>query len=59
LASRPARVYLEVAPAADRVLDALPHATRACIDQQVTTTALNLHTTDDRKRKAAAKLRLV
>jgi hypothetical protein len=48
-----------VAPAADRVLDALPHATRACIDQQVTMTALDLHTTDDRKRKSAAKLRLV
>jgi len=48
-----------VSPAAGRVLDALPHATRARIDQQVTMTALDLHTTDDRKRKAAAKLRLV
>jgi hypothetical protein len=32
LASKPARVYLvELAPAADRALDALPHATRARI----------------------------
>lgn len=32
MASRPARVYrVEVAPAADRALDALPHATRARI----------------------------
>ena len=32
MASRPARVYrVEVAPAADRVLGALPHATRARI----------------------------
>ena len=34
--------------AARHALDAFPHATRARIDQQVTTTALDLPTTDDR-----------
>lgn len=42
MASRPARVYrVEVAPGAERTLDALPHATRARIVRKMEALALD------------------
>ena len=68
MASRPARVYrVEVAPAADRALDALPHATRARIVRKMEALGLDprprgckkLQGDDDLYRVRAGDFRIV
>ena len=52
MASRPARVYrVEVASAADRVLDALPHATRARIVRKMEALGLDPRPRGSKKLK--------